>query len=404
MIKRTIFFLCFIFLTFNYFCQEKLLYDQNLYQKAMEHLQNSEIDEALPFFQEMIDTSYKEVWTCQALLVCDRNDLLEKSDTLAKLSSENVIVIKRMVDTKECFRLCAGLFTNKNSAVELAKSLPSPFKEAKPYPLLIAKNGKLSEIAFTNLSEDSSKKTVARETKFEKNEIISPDVAEEKKEKTTDLGEELFLKGLTAYSSNDLKSAENYFRQSITLRPNRFEAYNNLGAVLLEQKRYEEARTVLEQAVAIQPYYANSRANLAGAYWFLGLKDKAVKEAERAFKLDAGNVKYSLNLASFLFELQRYNDAKTYINVAKIISPENPDVLSLEAKINEKLGIVEEKKETPDPSKEKKPEKKEQIKEGGDKSSQQIEKENPQQEKEKKGLLRRIFKKRSTEKTKEEKD
>ncbi|NMC00193.1 MAG: tetratricopeptide repeat protein [Thermoanaerobaculaceae bacterium] len=403
MIKRILFLTFLTLFTSYFFCQEKVLYDQNLYEKAIEKLRNSEIDQSLPLFQEMIDTSSKEVWTCQALLVCDRNDLLEKSDTLAKLSSQNVIVIKRMVDTKECFRLCAGLFTNKNSAVELAKSLPSPFKEAKPYPLLIAKNGKLSEIAFTNLSEDSSKKTVARETKFEKNEIISPDVAEEKKEKTTDLGEELFLKGLTAYSSNDLKSAENYFRQSITLRPNRFEAYNNLGAVLLEQKRYEEARTVLEQGVKIQPYYANSRANLAGAYWFLGLKDEAVKEAERAFKLDAGNVKYSLNLASFLFELQRYNDAKTYINVAKIISPENPDVLSLEAKINEKLGIIEEKKEEKISTKEEEKKEKPQIKEKESPPPSQEQTE-PKEEGEKKGLLRRIFKKRSTEKTKEEKD
>lgn len=404
MIKRILFLTFLTLFTSYFFCQEKVLYDQNLYEKAIEKLRNSEIDQSLPLFQQMIDTSNKEVWTCQALLVCDRNDLVQKSEDLIKISSHKIILIKRVVDTKECFRLCAGIFSDKNSAVELAKNLPSPFKEAKPYPLLLSKNGALSKSAFPDILEKSSSETEIAEAKPEKKTEISPSYEENKKEEKRDLGEELFLKGLTAYSSNDLKSAENYFRQSITLRPNRFEAYNNLGAVLLEQKRYEEARTVLEQAVAIQPYYANSRANLAGAYWFLGLKDEAIKEAERAFKLDAGNVKYSLNLASFLFELQRYNDAKTYINVAKIISPENPDVLSLEAKINEKLGIVEEKKETPDPSKEKKPEKKEQIKEEGDKSSQQIEKENPQQEKEKKGLLRKIFKKRSTEKTKEEKD
>lgn len=405
MIKRI---LLLLFLPFFYtshlFCQENLLYDQTLYEKAIEHLKNSEIDESLPLFQEMIDTSPKEVWTCQALLVCDRADLVQKSETLFKLSSQNVIVIRRVIDTKECFRLCAGLFTNKNSAVELAKSLPSPFKEAKPYPLLIAKNGKLSEAAFADFSGNLPEKTAPKEIKSEKSEETSSAVSDEKKEKTKDLGEELFLKGLTAYSSNDLKSAENYFRQSITLRPNRFEAYNNLGAVLLEQKRYEEARTVLEQAVSIQPYYANSRANLAGAYWFLGLKEEALREAERAFKLDAGNVKYSLNLSSFLFELQRYNDAKTYINVAKIISPENPDVLSLEAKINEKLGISEEKKEASAPLDERKPVPTEQIKEKADKSSPQIEEETPKQEEEKKGLIRRIFKKKSTDKPKEEKD
>lgn len=403
MIKRILFLTFLTLFTSYFFCQEKVLYDQNLYEKAIEKLRNSEIDQSLPLFQQMIDTSNKEVWTCQALLVCDRNDLVQKSEDLIKISSHKIILIKRVVDTKECFRLCAGIFSDKNSAVELAKNLPSPFKEAKPYPLLLSKNGALSKSAFPDILEKSSSETEIAEAKPEKKTEISPSYEENKKEEKRDLGEELFLKGLTAYSSNDLKSAETYFRQSITLRPNRFEAYNNLGAVLLEQKRYEEARTVLEQGVKIQPYYANSRANLAGAYWFLGLKDEAVKEAERAFKLDAGNVKYSLNLASFLFELQRYNDAKTYINVAKIISPENPDVLSLEAKINEKLGIIEEKKEEKISTKEEEKKEKPQIKEKESPPPSQEQTE-PKEEGEKKGLLRKIFKKKPKEQPKEEKD
>lgn len=402
MIKKTIFFL-FVAICFksNLFCQEKHLYDQNLYEKAITHLKNSEIEESLYLFKEMIDTSPKEVWTCQALLVCDKNDLVQKSETLFQVSARNIIVIRRIIDSKECFRVCAGLFTNKNGAVELAKSLPSPFKEAKPYPLLLAKNGEFSEIAFVDFLGKPDEKIARDEITLEKNEKTSSTVNKEDKQKTIDLGEELFLKGLTAYSSNDLKSAENYFRQSITLRPNRFEAYNNLGAVLLEQKRYEEARNVLEQAVSIQPFYANSRANLAGAYWFLGLKEEAIKEAERAFKLDAGNVKYSLNLSSFLFELQRYDDAKTYINVAKIISPDNPEVLSLEKQINDKLGIAKEKEESSTSTIE---QKQTEIKEPREKSSTNIEKERPKEDKEKKSLFKRIFKKKSIENQVKEED
>lgn len=406
MLKRvTIFFALLSFLS-SQFCQNSPLFNENIYNEAIDKLKNSKLDESLSLFQRMINpSSSKEIWTCQAFLVCDVNDLPLKSETLIKATSRNIIVIKRVIDSKECFRLCVGIFKSKTEAVELAKRLPSPFKEAKPYPLLLAKNGNISETAFV---EQITKPSVLEQTNQKENQLEKPVeqlAVSEKVETKRDFAEELFLRGLKAYSENDLKSAENYFRQSIALRPSRVESYNNLGAIFLEQKRYSEAKTVLEQAVSIQPNYANARANLAGAYWYLGMKEEAIKEAERAFKLDAGNVKHSLNLASFLYELGKYNEAKTYINVAKIISPGNPDIVELNAKIDEKLGIKEEVKDTEkteskDKNKEKSTDKNEEMnKESG---SEEIKKA-PPSEKEKKGLLRRIFEKKQKDKE-EEKD
>ncbi|MCX7830625.1 MAG: hypothetical protein N2445_06160, partial [Acidobacteria bacterium] len=120
MIKKILFLFLLLAVLSNLFCQEKSLIDENLYQKAVEYLKSQEIDQSLPFFQKMIDSSQKELWTCQALLVCDREDLLTKSELLSKVSSSRIIVIRRVLESKECFRLCAGLFANKEEAVALA--------------------------------------------------------------------------------------------------------------------------------------------------------------------------------------------------------------------------------------------------------------------------------------------
>lgn len=395
MIRRiSIFFVLFMFV-FNAHSDEKKLFKIDFYEKAIEHLKNSEFEESLALFKEMVTPSDGEIWTCQALLVCDKNDLLEKSNQLMKETSLPVMIIKRIVDSKECFRLCTGIFSDKKYALEIVKKLPSPFKEAKPYPLLLAKEGKLSETAFAFQSK--TEKEDFKEEAITLNTEIS--YKEEKESYKTDLGEELFLKGLTAYNSNDLKSAETYFRQSIAIRPSRFEAYNNLGAILLEQKRYEEAKEVLEKAISIQPSYSNSRANLAGAYWFLGMKEEAVKEAKRAFRLDASNIDYSTTLASFLYELERYDEAKTYIKAAKLIAPENQNVLFWASKIDEKLGIdVKETKENFEDKKSTEKSAQLEIKDTNEYPSSTMETKEKEEKKEKKGFLKKIFRKNTDEK------
>ncbi len=388
-------FLIVFFLSFlsSQFCQDRELFNEEIYNQAIDNLKKSNIDESLSLFQKMINpSSSKEIWTCQALLVCGREDLLSKSDLLLTETSKNIIIIRRVLDSKECFRLCAGLFEDKSEAIKLANSLKSPFKEAKPYPLLLAKNGSLSETAFLEQVSNVKNSENSKQEEKQSEKSTEPEVSLKQVQPKGDLAQELFLKGLTAYSANDLKSAENYFRQSIAMKPSQVEPYNNLGVILLEQKRYDEAKAVLEQAVSIKPDYANSRANLAGAYWYLGMKEEAVKEAERAFKLDAGNVNYSITLASFLYELGRYSEAKTYTNVAKILSPDNPDIMELSNKIDEKLGIKEETKETLSSEPQENSIKKEEVKTKETESEAIVQNSPPEEEK--KGFLKKLFKKK----------
>lgn len=324
------------------------LYDLSVHKEARSLAREGRLEEALGKFKEMLRTDEKELWTTQALLVCDEKDLESKAESLEEVTAEPLIIIKRVIDTKTCFRVCAGLFRSRQEAATLGQQLPSPFKEAKPYPLLLVSKGAFAKGAFDlaapaaapgNLPEPQAPVRVAEPApataKSQMHEAESiPSV--------TDAAQDLFNKGIESFNRNDLENAESLFKRSIALAPERFEAYNNLGAVLLHEKKYTEAKDVLEKAVILQPGYPNAHSNLGGAYWFLGRRQEAIGEAQKAFRLDSHNVRYCNNLASFLYEEKRYSDAQIYLNVVKIIDPSNEDTLAIQKKIDQALGKTEE--------------------------------------------------------------
>ena len=80
------------------------------------------------------------------------------------------------------------------------------------------------------------------------------------------LGDEprnLLVVGNLQRARGNLDSAENAYRQAITLRPDFFDAHNNLGAVLVELHRFDEAEAAYRDAIAQVPDSAAARWNLS---------------------------------------------------------------------------------------------------------------------------------------------
>lgn len=306
--------------------------DIKIYEKATESLYQKDIENSLNMFKQMIKLGVGDLYTVQAYLVCDEKDLISMIDMLKEKGKKEVFIIKRLIDSKVCYRLCIGFFRNKKEADQFLKGLPSPFKEAKPYTLLLVSKGRLNERAFPSDFKDYSKEelkyenSLVEEKRFEKKEEVS-------------LAQEYFLKGIEAYTLKDYIKAEKFFKDSISLNPNRVEVYNNLGIVLLEQGKIVEAREVLEKGEMINPFYANIRANLSGVYWALGLRDKAIEEAEKAIRLEPSKAQYYLNLGAFFIEMGNLEKAKIYINAAKLLEPDSEDIKRLEEKLS---GVKDE--------------------------------------------------------------
>jgi len=72
----------------------------------------------------------------------------------------------------------------------------------------------------------------------------------------------LHLMGLMAHRLRDLNFAAEYFERSILARPGDAVFHNNLGSVLVDSGRAEEAAAVFRQALALDPGSSAARANL----------------------------------------------------------------------------------------------------------------------------------------------
>jgi superkiller protein 3 len=72
--------------------------------------------------------------------------------------------------------------------------------------------------------------------------------------------------GMASYSASDFTKAEAEFRKAAQSDPNSALAYNDLGAALNSQKRWDEAIAVLRRALELNPALELAKNNLAYAY------------------------------------------------------------------------------------------------------------------------------------------
>jgi len=150
---------------------------------------------------------------------------------------------------------------------------------------------------------------------------------------------------------------ETLWRDTASKNPAAWSAYNNLGALLLEQGRPAEAVSSLERALALRPDVPESHHTMADAWLRLGLRDEARAEYARALAaapgyapahnalglllLDEGKATEAIaefeqaihlrpdlaapfyNLGNALVALDRWRDAESYYERALQIDPES---------------------------------------------------------------------------------
>ena len=68
--------------------------------------------------------------------------------------------------------------------------------------------------------------------------------------------------GYRLFSASDYVGAEALFRKAIAANPKQALGYNNLGAALIAQRRFDEAVMALQKAIALDPSLALARNNL----------------------------------------------------------------------------------------------------------------------------------------------
>ncbi len=97
---------------------------------------------------------------------------------------------------------------------------------------------------------------------------------------------EYLVTGNEYFKIGDYKKAEEEYRQALKQDPKSATAKNNLGVILNEQGRYDEAIAILQEAVSADPKNSIARYVLAMALTHKGDFDGAMAQAREATDLD----------------------------------------------------------------------------------------------------------------------
>jgi eukaryotic-like serine/threonine-protein kinase len=149
---------------------------------------------------------------------------------------------------------------------------------------------------------------------------------------------------LDAGDPNLRPEAEQALKKSIDLSPS-YAAYANLGSLLYDQQRYTEAASLFEKALQLNSENYFVWEWLMNAYQWLNQKDKTVAALERCFalvsreaKLKPRDASAQVVLASLYAKKQMPEKARSYLQTALALSPDDPDVLEYAAATSELLG------------------------------------------------------------------
>lgn len=133
--------------------------------------------------------------------------------------------------------------------------------------------------------------------------------------------------GYAAYSMGNLTSALARYQAAVDANPADPEARNNLGQVLVRQKRAADALPHFEVAVRIDPQKWAYRFNRARASGLVNRWTEAIAEYRAAAQLFPDDYATRFNLGLALMRTNQYADSVTELEQAVKLAPSEPSFL-----------------------------------------------------------------------------
>ncbi len=121
---------------------------------------------------------------------------------------------------------------------------------------------------------------------------------------------------------------------------------NDLGIVTYRLGRYNEAITVLNRAIEIDPNYEFAYASRGAAYNLKGQVNKALQDYEMAYSLDTNSVVTKYNMAAINYILGNYQQALKYINQLIQNFPNDGEYHGGKAEILLAMGKIDQAKKS----------------------------------------------------------
>ena len=156
-----------------------------------------------------------------------------------------------------------------------------------------------------------------------------------------DLADAYNLRGLIYASMGEAALAEDSFRHALQLAPRDADTMHNYGWFLCQRRRYADAETQFNAALAVPNYRDVTRTLLTMGVCQARNNDlpEAEKTLQRSYELDPANPTTAMNLADVLLKRGEYERARFYVRRVngndELVSAQT---LWLAARIEHKLG------------------------------------------------------------------
>jgi len=139
--------------------------------------------------------------------------------------------------------------------------------------------------------------------------------------------------GVILIEQGRLEEAAIQFKLALRINPRLYDAHNNLGLILFEQTRYDEAAAHFSEALRLKPDHLNARQNLGIVYVAQGKFELAAEQFQEALRLKPDWPQTHNKLAAVFIKLKRLDDAATHYEYSIELDPNQPDV-------HKELGMI----------------------------------------------------------------
>ena len=132
----------------------------------------------------------------------------------------------------------------------------------------------------------------------------------------------LLQRALQAQEAGALTRALTLLEQAVQLDPTAKTAYNSLGNVYYQQRRYQQALAMYQKALALDPGYIKARTNLGSTYMQLAMDTQAIEALHQALRIDSTSSLAYYNLACVYARRGESATAAQYLQQAITLEPQ----------------------------------------------------------------------------------
>jgi type IV pilus assembly protein PilF len=148
------------------------------------------------------------------------------------------------------------------------------------------------------------------------------------------------LRGVIYMRLNDNRAAEDSFRRSVSLNPRDPDVQHNLGWLLCQQGRYDEAQRSFQVVLANPLYGGRAKTLMAEGVCYVraGKYDEAEKSLSRSYELDPTNPVTTYNYANLLYRRGENTRAQFVIRQLNNSELANAESLWLGVKVERRMN------------------------------------------------------------------